>query len=293
MATYFVNTDAKSNDGRSYHDKWLERGVAVTSGPQKFRDKLARIRHGDTVLAYVDRTGVVAAGTALNDEVADVRGEHSVVSPREPIEYHKQVEWHSDLRSAPLSLATLRDLCGRPPRQTVERVRKGEAQLAQLIEQRSDASPADSEPTSDSAEYVIRADRLLRRGRIARPAGVLKPVAVQGATALFCRDPAVRAWVLHRADGRCELCGTLAPFVTDRQARYLESHHVIMLAEGGPDTPDNTAALCPNCHRNLHYGSDRANLRERLGGLVAGKEADGTHPLRQTRLTRRSIGPRA
>jgi len=43
------------------------------------------------------------------------------------------------------------------------------------------------------------------------------------------------------------------------------------LAEGGPDTADNAVACCPNCHRHLHHGSGRENLRqsllERLGRL--------------------------
>jgi 5-methylcytosine-specific restriction protein A len=43
------------------------------------------------------------------------------------------------------------------------------------------------------------------------------------------------------------------------------------LAEGGPDTADNAVACCPNCHRHLHHGLGRENLRqsllERLGRL--------------------------
>lgn len=33
---------------------------------------------------------------------------------------------------------------------------------------------------------------------------------------------------------------------------YLEAHHVIPLAEGGPDIIENMVALCPNCHRKMH-----------------------------------------
>jgi 5-methylcytosine-specific restriction protein A len=28
----------------------------------------------------------------------------------------------------------------------------------------------------------------------------------------------------------------------------------VMLAEGGEDTVENALALCPNCHRRLHFG---------------------------------------
>jgi hypothetical protein len=137
----------------------------------------------------------------------------------------------------------------------------------------SDDSPVEAAPTADFDEYMLRADRLLGRGRVPRPQGVLKPEAIEGTNVVFYRDPAVRAWVLQRAKGLCELCETQAPFVTDDEIPYLESHHIIMLSEGGPDTPSNTAAVCPNCHRNLHYGIDRQDLRDRLCQLVISKEA--------------------
>jgi hypothetical protein len=139
MPMYFINTDAKSNEGRSYHDEWLVRGVAVTSGPQKFRDKLASINRGDTVLMYVNGIGVVAAGEALDHEVVDVVERQALVSSREPIEYHRRVDWRLDLRSAPINPATIKDLCGQTPLQTIQRVRKGEAQLWRLVEPSSRA----------------------------------------------------------------------------------------------------------------------------------------------------------
>ncbi len=37
-----------------------------------------------------------------------------------------------------------------------------------------------------------------------------------------------------------------------RTLPYLECHHVIFLADGGPDAIYNTVALCPNCHRKMH-----------------------------------------
>ena len=34
----------------------------------------------------------------------------------------------------------------------------------------------------------------------------------------------------------------------------LEVHHTKPLAEGGEDTVNNAEALCPNCHKEAHYG---------------------------------------
>jgi hypothetical protein len=129
-ALYFVNTDAKSNAGRSYHDQWLTRGVAVTSGPGKFRDKLSRIGRGDTVLMYVNTVGVVAAGITLDDRVQDVVGA-GLVSPVETTEYHRRVHWHS--LSNPICPVTIKELCGQTPLQTVQRVRKGVSELQRLL----------------------------------------------------------------------------------------------------------------------------------------------------------------
>jgi 5-methylcytosine-specific restriction protein A len=69
------------------------------------------------------------------------------------------------------------------------------------------------------------------------------------------RNPDVVAEVTYRADGRCELCRKLAPFRRAKDgSAYLEVHHLIKLADGGPDTVENAVAICPNCHRKLHYG---------------------------------------
>jgi len=46
-----------------------------------------------------------------------------------------------------------------------------------------------------------------------------------------------------------------APFLRKKdQSPYLEVHHMIQLADGGEDTTENAVALCPNCHRQLHFG---------------------------------------
>jgi len=41
------------------------------------------------------------------------------------------------------------------------------------------------------------------------------------------------------------------------------------LAEGGGDTAENSAALCPNCHRSMHLAKDREQRRARLYAKVS------------------------
>lgn len=85
----------------------------------------------------------------------------------------------------------------------------------------------------------------------------VKPEKVQITTYVFKRNPDVIAEALYRANGRCEndKCQGYKPF--NRRSNgspYLEVHHIKPLSEGGLDIPENTIALCPNCHREKHFG---------------------------------------
>jgi 5-methylcytosine-specific restriction protein A len=74
-------------------------------------------------------------------------------------------------------------------------------------------------------------------------------------TTAHLRNMDVVAEVVHRANGTCEACATPAPFLKRKDGSpYLEVHHKLRLADGGPDTVANTLALCPNCHRKAHHG---------------------------------------
>jgi 5-methylcytosine-specific restriction protein A len=80
-------------------------------------------------------------------------------------------------------------------------------------------------------------------------------------TRRFKRRADIRAWVLNVANGTCEACGSAAPFTGKDGYPFLEVHHLRPLAEGGPDTSCNAAAVCPNCHRRLHSGADNEAYR--------------------------------
>ena len=80
---------------------------------------------------------------------------------------------------------------------------------------------------------------------------------------VFVRNPDVRQAVLSRAAGRCEWCNGHGFTMPDGSV-FLETHHIVPLGEGGPDRIQNVAALCPNHHREAHYGAAREVMRERL-----------------------------
>lgn len=82
-----------------------------------------------------------------------------------------------------------------------------------------------------------------------------KPEVITVVSKVYKRSPEVVVATLRRAKGYCEKCGCKAPFIRKSDnTPYLEVHHRIPLSEGGADNLDNTIALCPNCHRELHFG---------------------------------------
>jgi len=124
------------------------------------------------------------------------------------------------------------------------------------------------EPSTDEEVVRRRASRILKRKVVNRPSGSSSPASFQQSVSHFARDPLVRAWVLLNAKGHCELCEREAPFRKDDGEGYLEVHHLLPLGMGGPDTVENAVALCPNCHRELHYSDSREDrTREMLGKM--------------------------
>jgi HNH endonuclease len=125
------------------------------------------------------------------------------------------------------------------------------------------------EPTSDSLQLAKSVEYLLSAGFSTPPPGNRAPVRKDAVSSPVERDPAIIGWILANARGKCELCAADAPFLTDKGRPYLEVHHVKTLATGGPDTVDNAVALCPNCHRAMHYSKFKVKLTEDLYKKVA------------------------
>jgi 5-methylcytosine-specific restriction enzyme A len=86
------------------------------------------------------------------------------------------------------------------------------------------------------------------------------------------RSQAIKQYALLRAMGKCENCLKEAPFITASGVPFLEVHHIFSLADDGPDTPENVAAICPNCHKESHFGIDKRNLNDNLYQAILSKE---------------------
>lgn len=107
---------------------------------------------------------------------------------------------------------------------------------------------------------------------IAKPGRVrdanAKPVIVAGRP----RDPAVVAYAKVRAGHKCEIDGCEMPLFRSTAGKpFVEVHHINPLSQGGADTINNVACVCPSHHREAHHGANAAVIE---GGLRALRDRD-------------------
>ena len=155
-------------------------------------------------------------------------------------------EWRMQNILYVLSLLGRGWLAGLPPAKIVgsATAKEIEALIAEI----------ESRPSPPVAGFETEVKTHLSKGNMPRPTGNLVPNTSTVATTQFARDPRVKAWVLNEAKGVCEVCDSKSPFYSSDGLPYLEVHHLRQLANGGSDIVENAVALCPNCHRELHYG---------------------------------------
>jgi 5-methylcytosine-specific restriction protein A len=144
-------------------------------------------------------------------------------------------------------------------------VREAETLATNLPSPEPDTSSA-TMPNLDLAALRARAMHALR------PTGDRSPR--ESRRLYYERSAAVRDYVLARAKGTCECCRRAAPFRRPDGSPYLEPHHTRRVADGGPDHPRWVGAVCPNCHREVHYGENGANLNQDLEAYLGGVEQD-------------------
>ncbi|MNJ39523.1 hypothetical protein D3C77_343990 [compost metagenome] len=92
------------------------------------------------------------------------------------------------------------------------------------------------------------------------------------ARTIYQRSRVVAHYVLMRAAGACESCEKPAPFSKPDGSPYLEPHHTNRVSDGGLDHPQFVAAICPNCHREIHSGGDGAKKNQALAQKIRSYE---------------------
>jgi 5-methylcytosine-specific restriction protein A len=96
------------------------------------------------------------------------------------------------------------------------------------------------------------------------PEGIAHPGKTNRMSSSYDRDPAIRAYVIKRANGHCEYCGEKGFLMEDGKSFYLEAHHIIALAYDGKDSVDNVIALCPSHHKEAHFGASKSVLEKNM-----------------------------
>lgn len=106
-------------------------------------------------------------------------------------------------------------------------------------------------------------DELYNRAKRSSPTES-KTTTTSSSGQTYPRSEVVKRYALREADGVCQGCGKDAPFTGKDGEPFLEVHHLYRRSDGGADDPDNVVALCPNCHRRVHYGEDGEEFNQEL-----------------------------
>jgi 5-methylcytosine-specific restriction protein A len=117
------------------------------------------------------------------------------------------------------------------------------------------------EPTPSSLELARQlALQAMEASESANPGEAIRTI--------YKRSARVKNYVLMRAQGKCESCRHNAPFNRKNGSPYLEPHHINRLSDGGLDHPQYIGAVCPACHREIHYGLNGEAKNEELRAYI-------------------------
>lgn len=257
------------NIGKPHIDAWWVRNLqfgVITAGfsgqPGDRGDVLLhQLTEGDWVLAYSNGHGFVGAGRVGPVSTYRLLSLAELPTDWEATHRHlRQVEWVHAVQTLAEGVA-VEEVGRQAPRQTKELLPEEVGlRLVELLAGRSlPALPKHYFPqfSQDFAAKVEQSTHDTSAARLARLRHARKlPERVPVLSYEFVRNPDVVAEILDRAAGTCQRCFSSAPFARRTDGTpYLEVHHRKPLAAGGDDTLENAIALCPNCHRELHYGA--------------------------------------
>lgn len=260
------------NIGKPHTDAWWAQNVRfglITAGFAGERgDRGDHLLHqmveGDWVFGYSNGHGFVGAGRVGPDATYRLLAPEQLPTGWESTHRHiRQVDWLY-LVSSLADGVPAAELQRQAPRQTKELLpTEIGSLLLKLLAARShptlvqETLPQFGRAFAERLSQSLRDTPQARRERLRDAPRLPERVAILAFE--FMRNPDVVAETLHRAQGRCGRCKSAAPFLRRSDGSpYLEVHHKLPLALGGEDTVENAIALCPNCHRALHYGASGA-----------------------------------
>ena len=124
-------------------------------------------------------------------------------------------------------------------------------QILQLAKIRSDAGENTSliESGSDAMEVLRRFNSLYADRPPKKRAAKINKYLERGSN--------ITKHLKSLLGAQCQICAWKG-FEQKHEKRYIEGHHIIHRSaqEDGSLCTDNIVLLCPNCHREVHYGKD-------------------------------------
>ena len=122
---------------------------------------------------------------------------------------------------------------------TEERIDKSDGRRSAII---FGLLPISTSPQADATATLITNLESLRVAALSseQPNNGRPKAAVRN---VYFRSEAIRRYAHCRAAGKCEACGSEAPFKDLSGTPFLEVHHIDRLADNGPDKIDRVAAI--------------------------------------------------
>lgn len=119
-------------------------------------------------------------------------------------------------------------------------------------------------------DYIIEVERTIKKYKLFestisednKPAERVMEIGLS-----YRRSPEIAAEALRNSNYRCEIDCEHKTFISkSTEYNYVEAHHIIPISfqnqfDVGIDCEANIVALCPNCHRKIHFGKDDAKER--------------------------------
>ena len=257
------------NIGKPHIDAWWTRnrqlGIITAGFSGESGDRgdvlLHQMDEGDWVFAYSSGHGFVGAGRVGPNSTYRLLSRDELPVGWEATHRHlRQVDWVHAVENLVHAVAA-EEVGRQAPRQTRELLPADVgARLLHLLAERSQTGPTPETLPEFARAFAVNVELSSRDTADARNERLRdapkQPQRVPVLAYEFVRNPDVVAEVLYRANSKCGRCSSPSPFVRRSDGSpYLEVHHKTPLAARGEDTVENAIALCPNCHRELHYGA--------------------------------------
>ena len=130
---------------------------------------------------------------------------------------------------------------------------------------------------SSEEEYQLSVENIIKNNDLISYSKEKNLIQKQQKTSfLYLRDAKISAFAKQKALYKCEFNSEHETFISEISGKqYVEAHHLIPMKYQNKfsvslDIPENIVALCPNCHRAIHYAT--FSIKEKLISFLYNKQ---------------------